>query len=79
MYKTEQQRIRYLIEFTTDSDTVLELEGLDNLEMAMIEDDDFLSQDIGQFMFNPYVMNGLSHSYQLDESILILRGIRSNL
>ena len=52
MYKTEQQRIRYLIEFKTDSDTVLELEGLDNLEMAMIEDDDFLSQDIGQFILD---------------------------
>ena len=29
-------------------------------------------------VFNPLVTNGLSHPYQLDESIFIFRGIRSN-
>ena len=28
--------------------------------------------------FNPYLTNGFSHHYQLDESIFIFRGIRSD-
>ena len=28
-------------------------------------------------LYNPYMMNGLSHSYHLDESTFILRDIRS--
>ena len=50
VYKTEQQRIRYLIEFTTASDSILELEGVDSLEMGYREDDDLVSQEIGQCM-----------------------------
>ena len=49
MYKTEQQRIQYLIEFKTASDTVLELDAVDDLELAEIDDDDTLSHDIGWF------------------------------
>ena len=29
-------------------------------------------------MFNPYLTNGLSHLYQLDESNFIFRGVRSD-
>ena len=28
--------------------------------------------------FNPYLTNGFSHHYQLDESIFIFRGVRSD-
>ena len=47
MYRTEQQRIKYLVEFTVSDDTIQELEGLDDLGMAVMEDFESVSQEIG--------------------------------
>ena len=47
MYKTEQQRIKYLIEFTVAEDTILELEGIGGLETDLFEDVEYLNQEIG--------------------------------
>ena len=42
----------------------------------------FKHKPIGQirskFIFNPYLTNGFSHHYQLDESTFIFRAVRSN-
>lgn len=46
VYRTEQQRIKYLVEFTVADDYILELEGLEDLGMDLVEDAEFLSQEI---------------------------------
>ena len=37
-----------------------------------------VSCDVNAFMVNPYLTNGFSHHYQLDESTFIVRGVRSD-
>ena len=37
-----------------------------------------LTLPIREMIFNPYLTNGFSHRYQLDESTFIFRGVRSD-
>ena len=51
MYRTEQQRIKYLVEFTVTDDVIQELTGLDNLLMTDIDELDEDYQEISESLF----------------------------
>ena len=51
MYRTEQQRINYLVEFTVTDDVIQELTGLDNLLMSSVDDLEEDSQEISESLF----------------------------
>ena len=48
VYRTEQQRIKYLVEFTVTDDVIQELTGLNNLLMTDMDELDEDSQEISE-------------------------------